>query len=99
MILGFSMITDQMTNHTKRRFVMEHLGRVCSTHAPTNTTGICRFVTGQTATPSPTVCRSGSGEETRRRCAGDGELMAEIVHFFIRKTNKALAKMMVQRLL
>ena len=71
MILGFSMITDQMRNHTKRRVVMEHLGHVCSTHASTNTTGICLFVTGQTADPiSPPP--SGSGEETRRRRAGDG---------------------------
>lgn len=78
MILGFSLITDQMTNHNKRWFVMEHLGHVCSTHASTNTTKICLFVTGQTADPCPTVCwsisppRSGSGEETRRRRAGDG---------------------------
>lgn len=74
MILGFSMITDQMRNHTKRWFVMEHLGHARSTHASTNTTGICLSV----AAPSPTVCwsipppPSGSGEETRRRRAGDG---------------------------
>ena len=94
MILGFSMITDQMTNHTKRRFVMKHLGHACSTHASTNTTEICLSVAALSLTVSWSISppRSGSREETRRCRAGDGELMAEIVQMFTVKLTKHLQK-------